>query len=76
MDKKIFLLADDDRDDTEMFMETIAGIDNSIICHCTADGREALQKLDELTEKPHLIFFGCEYACDEWLAMPESVESR
>lgn len=56
MDRKIFLLADDDRDDTEMFMEAITGIDSSIICHCTSDGREALLKLDELTEKPDLIF--------------------
>ncbi len=56
MAQKVFLLADDDRDDTEMFCEALTGIDNSIICHCATDGRGALRKLDELAEKPQLIF--------------------
>ena len=56
MEKKIFLLADDDQDDTEMFSEALAMIDNNIVCHCASDGREALKKLNELSEKPQIIF--------------------
>jgi len=56
MNNKIFLLADDDQDDTEMFCEAIEGIDKNIVCHCVTDGREALKKLAELPKKPDLIF--------------------
>ena len=56
MEKKIFLLADDDSDDTEMFCEALASIDSTNVCHCATNGREALKKLNELTEMPHLIF--------------------
>lgn len=56
MDKKVFLLADDDLDDTEMFCEALASIDNSIVYHCAGNGREALQTLSTLSEKPQLIF--------------------
>lgn len=56
MNQKIFLLADDDRDDTEMFREAIANIDNNIICHTAVDGFEALKMLDTLAENPGLIF--------------------
>jgi CheY-like chemotaxis protein len=56
MNGRIFLLADDDSDDTEMFVEAIAGIDKSINCHSAVDGQEALKKLDELNKKPDLIF--------------------
>jgi len=56
MNKKIILLADDDTDDTEMFCEALADIDENIIC-CTAyNGGEALKLLTELDEKPKLIF--------------------
>lgn len=54
--EKVFLLADDDRDDTELFCEGLASIDNNIICHCTQNGQEALNKLAELAQKPNLIF--------------------
>jgi CheY-like chemotaxis protein len=56
MDKKVFLLADDDMDDTEMFCEALGHIDKSIVCHCAADGREALQILGGLSEMPDIIF--------------------
>jgi CheY-like chemotaxis protein len=56
MDKKIFLLVDDDLDDTEMFCEALASIDNSIVCHCAGNGQEALQTLNTLYEKPNIIF--------------------
>jgi len=54
--KKIILLADDDSDDTEMFCEALADIDQNSICHCAANGSEALNILNELEEKPKLIF--------------------
>lgn len=56
MTSKVFLLADDDRDDTDMFREALMIIDKDIICHCATDGREALKILNELTENPDLIF--------------------
>lgn len=56
MEKRVFLLADDDKDDTEMFCEALAMIDSNIVCHCASDGREALKKLSELSEKPQIIF--------------------
>jgi CheY-like chemotaxis protein len=56
MNKKIIFLADDDSDDTEMFSEALLGIESDITFHCADNGREALQKLNELTALPHLIF--------------------
>lgn len=56
MDKKIILLADDDMDDTEMFCEALEEINKNIVCHCADNGSEALRILDELQEKPELIF--------------------
>lgn len=56
MEDKIFLLADDDSDDKEMFAEALTSIDKTIIFHTAVDGREALKMLDELNAKPQLIF--------------------
>lgn len=56
MNKKIILLADDDMDDTEMFAEAIADIDNNVICNIANNGSEAIKILEELDEKPKLIF--------------------
>ena len=56
MEKKIFLLADDDIDDREMFCEALKAIDSDVVCHVVADGREALDILNSLTEQPQLIF--------------------
>lgn len=56
MEQKIILLADDDRDDTEMFCEAIAEIDRSTVCHCAINGEELLNKLNVLDKKPNLIF--------------------
>lgn len=56
MKARSFLLADDDKDDVEMFCEILMGIDNTILCHCVENGKEALRILDELAEKPDLIF--------------------
>ncbi len=54
--QKIILLADDDIDDTEMFREALTSIDDSIICHCAANGSEVLEKLNELKNMPDVIF--------------------
>ena len=56
MDKKLLLLADDDIDDTEMFCEALAVVDENIICYCAKNGSEALRILNDLNEKPELIF--------------------
>ncbi len=56
MNQKIILLADDDMDDTEMFCEALADIDESIICHCAVNGSDALRILDGLKELPSVIF--------------------
>lgn len=55
--RKIFLLADDDSDDKEVFCEALEAIDPSIICYYANDGREALEILDNnRLDMPHLIF--------------------
>ncbi|HSB94561.1 MAG TPA: response regulator [Flavitalea sp.] len=56
MNKKTFILADDDADDTEMFCEALTIIDSSIICHCAVDGRDAISLVDKLPVRPDLIF--------------------
>ena len=56
MEEKVFLLADDDRDDTELFCEALASIDKNIVCRCAENGFEALSKLGEHSELPQLIF--------------------
>lgn len=56
-DKKIFLLADDDGDDTSLFCEALEEIDPSIVCYCAKDGKKALEILDNKElEKPQVIF--------------------
>lgn len=56
MKKKVILLADDDIDDTEMFCEALADIDESVICHCAGNGSEVFTILNEIEEIPELIF--------------------
>jgi CheY-like chemotaxis protein len=56
MEQKIILLADDDSDDTEMFCEALESTDDNLICHCLINGVELLKKLNDLNQKPHLIF--------------------
>lgn len=56
MENKIILLADDDTDDTELFREALADIDNRIACLCADNGSLLLQQLKELDRQPDLIF--------------------
>lgn len=53
---KSFLLADDDRDDREMFSEALAALDPRIICEGVEDGREALKFLSTSKVSPSIIF--------------------
>ena len=55
--EKIFLLADDDADDTELFCDALEAIDPSIICYCATDGKNVLEILQNATlKKPQIIF--------------------
>lgn len=53
---KRFLLADDDRDDREMFSEALAALDPQIVCHEVADGKQALNLLSKSNNYPNIIF--------------------
>lgn len=51
------LLADDDRDDRELFSEALAALDPGIICQGVEDGRQALNILTKLKgDEPNIIF--------------------
>lgn len=55
--KKIFLLADDDVDDKELFQDALNEIDPSIKCYFANDGKEALDILvDDTKDRPRIIF--------------------
>ncbi len=56
MEQKIILLADDDRDDREMFCEALFTIDTEIVCNSLINGQLLLEELDKLAENPGLIF--------------------
>lgn len=51
----IFLLIDDDADDSELFREALQETDPSIPLHCAENGEEALKLLKEI-DKPDIIF--------------------
>ena len=53
---KNFFLADDDPDDTDLFGEALRRIDNRIIFHTAANGKELIEKLRTTKEKPEIIF--------------------
>ena len=54
---KRFLLADDDRDDREMFSEALAVLDPAIVCCGVEDGKQALNILStSATDQPSIIF--------------------
>lgn len=55
--KKIFLLADDDMDDKELFQDALNEIDPTVICYFANDGKEVLNILeDNGKNSPHIIF--------------------
>lgn len=56
MNDKEIMLADDDRDDTDLFCEALTEIDKSIVCHCAVNGEELLKILYSLDQNPQLVF--------------------
>ncbi len=51
-----FFLADDDRDDTDLFGEALRKIDSRIVFRSAANGRELIEQLHTTEEKPEIIF--------------------
>ncbi|MXN93341.1 response regulator [Flavobacterium sp. Sd200] len=56
MGQNIILLADDDRDDREMFQEALEIINDDLLCYSAVNGDELLKQLQGLEELPDLIF--------------------
>jgi CheY-like chemotaxis protein len=56
MNKKTIILADDDRDDIEMFCEVLETVNENMHCICAENGDRTLKLLNEINEKPDLIF--------------------
>jgi CheY-like chemotaxis protein len=51
-----FFLVDDDEDDTSLFIEDLAHVDSSVVCHTADDCSQALQLLTAINKNPELIF--------------------
>ncbi len=56
MKENMILLADDDKDDAEMFCEALAEIDESIVCHCSENGSGVLKMLKAQEKAPGVVF--------------------
>jgi CheY-like chemotaxis protein len=55
-DKKIFMIVDDDSDDSDFFCEAISEIDIAITCITANNGEDALTKLRKAIILPDLLF--------------------
>lgn len=53
---RYFFLADDDRDDTDLFGEALRKIDNHIVLDTAGNGKELIEKLHTADVKPEIIF--------------------
>lgn len=53
---KTILLAEDDKDDRELFSEALAKINPDTAVHFAENGNEALVKLEAMSTKPDMIF--------------------
>jgi CheY-like chemotaxis protein len=53
---KRILLADDDRDDQDIFVEALSGLDPDIVCEGAHDGYQAISLLSSHETIPNLIF--------------------
>jgi CheY-like chemotaxis protein len=57
LNKKIFLLIDDDKDDRELFVEAVESFDSQITGYMAVDGQQALDLLESLSDGlPDIIF--------------------
>lgn len=53
----VFLLADDDGDDRELFVQALAELDKDIVCYLAEDGSQVFELLEEHPQRPpHIIF--------------------
>ncbi|MCD9014145.1 response regulator [Parachryseolinea silvisoli] len=50
------LLADDDRDDREIFSDTLASVDANVVYEGVEDGGEAIEALSDDANRPNIIF--------------------
>ncbi len=54
---KKFLLVDDDEDDRETFSSTLKSIEPEIVCYCSSNANDALDKLEKgIYQDPDIIF--------------------
>jgi CheY-like chemotaxis protein len=53
---KLFLLADDDHDDAELFAEALQSIDKSVTFRHVEDGQAVFSLLNTMETKPDIIF--------------------
>lgn len=74
---KIFLLADDDFDDMDIFSEALTEIDPSIVLYKTYNGREVLKHLEDKTIlNPDIIFLDVNMPImDGWTCLTEIKKS-
>jgi CheY-like chemotaxis protein len=50
------LLADDDRDDREIFSDALASVDANVVYEGVEDGGEAIEALSDDANRPNIIF--------------------
>lgn len=56
LNKREFFLVDDDEDDTSLFLEALAHVDSTVVCHTADDCNQALQLLGVVNKNPEIIF--------------------
>jgi CheY-like chemotaxis protein len=75
MPKTIFL-ADDDLDDSELFIECVHEIDPTVVCYCATNGQEALDTLGQI-DLPDIIFMDINMPImNGWQCLAEIKENK
>jgi hypothetical protein len=75
MGQNIILLADDDRDDREMFQEALEIINDELLCYTAVNGSELFGTTIRIKKIAGFDFPGHEHARDERLGVPEGVKT-